>query len=322
MKTEPDKIPDLASDVDDDFLVNVTTLISKTANLYSAKIGVYVLMIGLTQFLWGLLGNLLFFSSSPFFRPFYTATMGTDPFALLTSVLNLIGFSSSSIIWNLVFYSVGAVIFAVVCGGAIRYILNIYRDHLQGNAKTCFSFAKSRAGTLISIQLVIGSVVLLIVSPILIALVEGIVVLYPIQPYSYLNALIYYLPPVVICFLGAFYVSVRFTLAPVAALAEDLNMQNSLRRSWELTRGNLIHTFKGALLIMILLGVLTSAMTFLALMLFFGFSVWMTIIPAAINQLFLSPIFCVFEVVLYMDLLARKKSKNSNWWNQSIGNGK
>jgi len=316
LKTGHDETPDLVDFVSDDFIVGVTTLVSRTANLYSARIRIYVLMMGLAQFLWGLLGNLLFFSSSPFVRPFYTPVMGTDLFALLTSAMNLIGFSSSLIVLNLVFYSMGVVVFAIFGGGAIKYTLDIYRNHSKGSVKKSFSFAKTRAVTLIRIQLIIGSSILLIVSPIIIALIQGMIVLYPISPYSLLSVLGSYIPLLLICLSGVVYVSVRLTIAPVIAIAEDLNALDSLRRSWELTRGNSTHTFKGILLLMILLGVLTGTLSFFALVLFFGVSVWMTIIPAAINQLFLGPIFSVFMVILYMNLLAIKQSKNSNWWNK------
>ncbi|MHA1389907.1 MAG: hypothetical protein ACTSR9_15875 [Candidatus Thorarchaeota archaeon] len=316
MKTKPDRTPDLADVINNDFVVSATTIVSRTSNLYSARIGAYVLMIGLAQFLMGFAADLIFFSSSPFIRPFYTATLGTDPFSFLTTSLNLIGFFNSQIILNLVFYLVGIIFFATFGGGAIKYTLDIYRNPSESNAKESLIYARSRAGSLITIQLIIGSLMLLIASPILLLLVEGRIILYPISPYSYLNALGNFLPMILICLSGVVFISVRFATAPVVAIAENLGAVDSLRKAWELTSGNAIHTFKGILLLLIVLGSLTGVLSFLALMLFFGFSVWMTLIPAAINQLFLSPIFFVFSVILYMDLLARKQIQINNWWNK------
>ncbi len=319
MNVKSDKTPEMTNVVSDDFIVSATKLVSKTANLYSAKIGVYVLMIGLFQFLFGLVADLLFFSSPPFIRPFYTATMGTDLFSFLTASLNLIGFSNSLIIWNLAFYSIGAVVFAIFRGGVVKYTLDIYRNTSKDGARRSLFFAGNRAGTLIAIQLIIGSLILLIESPVLLALIDGRILLYPIRPYSYLNAIINYLPLLLICLSGVVYVSVRFAPAAAVAVSEDLNTTDSLRRAWKLTSGESIHTLKGIFLLMVILGSLTGLLSFLALMLLAGFTVWMTLLPAAINQLFLSPIFCVFEAALYMNLLARKQSKAKEWWNQPAG---
>lgn len=316
MKAMNNETPDSADLANDNFLVGTPALISKTTNLFSAKIGIYILTIGLVQFLWGLTADLLFFSSSPFFRPFYFAAMGTDPFALLTSALNLIGFSSSSISWILIFYFIGEIIFAVFYGGAIKFTLDVYKNHSEGNVKKSLSFAKDRGKTLIAVQIVIGLLIFLIFLPIIVALILGIITLHPIRPYSYLSILSNYFPLLLICFSVVIYVLIRFTLAPVVIIAEDLNTKESLRRAWDLTRGNSTHVFKGIILLMILLGTLSGVLAFLALVLFFGVSIWMTIIPAAINQLLLSPIYSIFAVILYLNLLARRQFKNSNWWNK------
>ncbi len=316
MKKEPDRTPDVVDVINNDFVVSTTMIVSRTIKLYSARLGVYILMIGFFQFLMGLAADLIFFSSSPFIRPFYTATIGTDPFSFLTISLNLIGFSNSQIFLNLFFYLVGIIIFATFGGGAIKYTLDIYKNPSMSNAKESLIYARSRAGSLITIQLIIGLLMLLISLPILLLLVEGRIVLYPISPYSYLNALGNFLPIILICISGIVFISVRFAAAPVVAIAENLGAVDSLRKSWELTSGNAMHTFKGILLMMIVLGSLTGVLSFFALMLFFGFSVWMTLIPAAINQLLLSPVFFVFSVILYMDLLARKQIQTNNWWNK------
>jgi hypothetical protein len=304
------------------FMLSTTRLVSGTARLYSTEMPAYILMVGFVQFALGLLADLVFFSSSPVVRPLYTAAMGTDPFSVLTAALNLIGFSSNLIVPSLIYHLAGAAIMAVFTGGALHLGIHAYRQSSTGDIKVSLSHACKRAGTLIAIQLLTGSLILLVASPFIFALVRGVILLYPISPYAYLDALGHHLPLFLICLSGVAYVSSRFALAPVAAIAEDLSTMDAMRRSWRLYSGNSAHAFKGVLLLMTILGLLTGSLSLLALVTFFGFSTLMTLVPAAIIQILLSPIFCSFQVILYSDLLARRQSQTQRWWSESTQNRK
>jgi hypothetical protein len=122
------------------------------------------------------------------------------------------------------------------------------------------------------------------------------------------------MPILLACLVLVIYGSVR--LAPTSAIiiAEDLSAYDSLKRAWVLTSGKFWHTFGGIFLLMMILGPITVALSFLGLVTYFGISVWATIISASIIQLFLSPIFYVFQCVLYKDLISRKGLQAGDWW--------
>lgn len=318
MKSGSDKVGVSSEAASADFIAGATELVSRTANLFSAEKGVYVLMIGTTQLLFNLFADLIFFSFYPLMRPLYTATIGIDPFSLLTSSLNLIGLPNTYVIWNLALTAAGIAVFAVLGGGAIKYALCNYRSSSKGSMRESLSFAADRAVTLITTQLVVAFLIFLTVSPIVFALLGGLIVLYPIRPYAYLGALVNIMPILLMCLFVTAYISVRFAPVQAVVVAEGLNALNSIKRAWELTSGNSWHAFKGIFLLMMILGPIAVAMSFLALMLYFGVSMWTTIIPAAINQLFLSPLVYVFGAVLYQDLGARKAAQAGDWWNRAV----
>ncbi|MBY8997823.1 MAG: hypothetical protein KGD60_08820 [Candidatus Thorarchaeota archaeon] len=301
-------------DSDVRYITGVTGLVSKTVSLYSRRVGVYVAIVGFLQLILGFIVDLVFFSQQPLIRPLSSAAMGIDLFSLLTSSLNLIGFPNSFIMFYLGLSIAGIVIMALFGGAAIKYALDNYEDPLKGNPRESLPFATSRASALITTQLVITSMILLIVSPVLIALLYEVVMLYPISPYAYIDVIMTSMPVLLTCLVLVIYVSVRLAPTSVIIIAEDLSAYDSLKRAWVLTSGKFWHTFGGIFLLMMILGPIAAALSFLGLVTYFGISVWLTIVPASIIQLFLSPISYVFQTVLYKDLISRKGLQAGSWW--------
>ena len=106
------------------------------------------------------------------------------------------------------------------------------------------------------------------------------------------------------------YVQIR--LAPTLAIVidTDLSAIDSLKKSWELTGGNMLHIFGAMILMGIATFLLTFMIGFVTAMTFLPLDI-LTIIDAIIVTLLFGALNFVFGVVLYRDLTSRKGGESN-----------
>ena len=298
-----------------DFTVSATGLVSRTLSLWTRKIIQYIIIVGVVG------AGLAVVSYFMLLTLFGTiGTLGTDPVTYLFNLFTFTTFPDLTLILvSFTFAVVAFVVNAIVGGAAIKFALDDYGER-RGEIGTSFSHSFGKTLHIIIVLLVISFLVSIVTTPALflssIAL-EGIDISDPFNPIFPPGAIELMMAAFVLLIVGwifTVYISARFAPTLAIVIDTDLLAIDSLKKSWELTSGNVLHVLVGQILLIIALLVLqlivSMALTFVLL-----FNPILIVLEVIIAALLFGSVNYIFAAVLYRDLLSRSgQAASQDWW--------
>ena len=285
------------------YAVSATGLVSRTFNLWFRKLGQYIIIVGLAGAAFALISFfilIIFFSS--------IGTIATNPISYIFSNLLLPPFPETTLIaTSLGFAIVAFIVNAIITGAATKFALDDYGGEKSAEIGSSFSYALGKTGNIIIVQIIQTILVTGATAPglaLALRALAGIDITDPLNPIIAPGTMELMMTALVLTLVGlifALYFSIRF--APVFAIVVDSNLSaiDSLKKSWDITGGNMMHVFGGMFLvglIVAILGAMVSTLLF--------FSTYSSVITAVITALLFSALNLIFSVVLYRDLFARR----------------
>lgn len=298
-----------------DFTVSATGIVSRTLSLWIRKIIQYIIIVGIV-------GAGLAVASYLMVLTLFGAigTLGTDPITYLLGLFTLQTFPDLTvIIVSLLFAIVAFVINAIVGGAAIKFALDDYGER-RGEIGTSFSHSFGKTIHIVIVLLVISFLVSIIITPALylsgIAM-EGIDFTDPLNPDISPGAMELLMGAFVLLIIGGiFYIYFSARFAPTLAIVidTDLSAIDSLKKSWELTSGNVLHVLVAQILFIITAFVLqlivSMALTFVLLL-----NPILLVLEVIVSALLFGSLTFIFAAVLYRDLLSRSgQVASQDWW--------
>lgn len=301
--------------IDQDYTVSATGLISRSLSLLAGKFIHYIVIIGIIGAACMIFSAVLYsaivgatgmFASDPigYFIGLFLVTTPQD----LTLVAISLGFAIFAFLVNV-----------IIAGAAIKFTLDEYGG-INGEIGNSFSHSLSRLVPFIIVQLLTTALIAVVIIPAGILLTRAMDLLPPIDPY---NPVMPVIPPEAIELLmqgllfmvvgGIILVYISIRLAPTLAIVidTDLSAVDSLKKSWELTGGNMLHIFAGMFLMFIVSFVFSLIVSTVT-----GFTPFtyneLLIIDSVIVTLLFGAFSYIFAVVLYRDLYSRKGGATSN----------
>ncbi|MCK4568481.1 MAG: hypothetical protein KAU48_14335 [Candidatus Thorarchaeota archaeon] len=275
--------------------LGVTGLISTTFNLWSRKLSIYIVIVGITGVALVLFQALYLYSIFGLTGFALLEFIGTSP---LDAIFSLVFFyiPSSFLIPIIMLTLIGLIVYAIVAGAAIRYALIDYESPGSGNMSESLSFAWRFAVPLFGVQLLQSLIIL------------GI---------SALAVLSFYYQPIVSLGLifAVLYIAVRLAPAPAIVIAEERPPINALSRSWQMTGVAFWHVFFGQLLmasVFMIVTVALSAVVVIGLVFIVSSLEMIILITTVFTSLLLSPLNYIFQAVIFKDLEARDISRDFN----------
>ncbi|NHI89566.1 MAG: hypothetical protein EAX87_08590 [Candidatus Thorarchaeota archaeon] len=288
---------------DETYAVSATGLVSRTFNQWFHKLGQYIIIVGLVGTILALVS---FFVLVAFFS--LIGTMAMNPIAYIFNNLLLPPLPGTTlIVVSLVFATLAFIINAVITGAATKFALDDYGGGRNAEVGASFSFALGKTGTIIIVQIIQTILVTGAMAPGLalsLLALSGIDITDPFNPIIAPGTMELMMGSLVLLLIGvvvAVYFSIRF--APVMPVVVDSNLSaiDSLKKSWSMTGGNMLHVFGGLFLV----GIIVAILDLMASMVLF-FTPYYATVSAVISALLFSAISYVFSVVLYRDLSARR----------------
>jgi hypothetical protein len=289
------------------YAVSATGLASRTFNLWFRKLGQYIIIVGLVGAAFALISFfilIVFFSS--------IGTIATNPISYIFSNLLLPPFPAATlIVASLGFAIVAFIVNAIITGAAIKFALDDYGGERTAEVGSSFSYALGKTGNIIIVQIIQTILVTGAMAPglaLALRALAGIDITNPLNPIIAPGAMELMMGALVLLLVGlifALYFSIKF--APVLAIVVDTNLSaiDSLKKSWDITGGNLTHVFGGLFLVGFIVAILGAMVSTLLL-----FSTYSPVITAVITALLFSALNLIFSVVLYRDLVARREGSS------------
>ncbi|MHA1936491.1 MAG: hypothetical protein ACW97A_14570 [Candidatus Thorarchaeota archaeon] len=298
-----------------DFTVSATGIVSRTLSLWTRKIIQYIIIVGIVG------AGLVVVSYVMVLTILGTiGVLGTDPVTYLFGLFTLTSFPDlTMIVVSLMFAIVAFVVNAIVGGAAIKFALDDYGER-RGEIGTSFSHSFGRAIHIIIVLLVISFLVSIVTAPSLyistIAL-EGIDISDPFNPIFPPGALELMMASFVLLIVGwifTVYISARFAPTLAIVIDTDLSAIDSLKKSWELTSGNVLHVLVAQILFIIAVFVLQLIISF-ALTFVLLFNPLLLVLEVIVSALLFGSLTFIFAAVLYRDLLSRSgQVASQDWW--------
>ena len=275
--------------------LDITGLVSTTFSLWSRKLPIYIVIVGITG------AALVLFQAFYLFYIFgltgfgLLEFIGTSP---IDAIFSLVLFDIPTVILIpiIILTLIGLLVYAVVAGAAIRYALVDYETPGSGNISESFSFAWRLAVPLFGVQLLQSLVIL--------GLVALAVISFSYQPIVSLGLIF-----------AVTYIAVRLTPASAVVIAEERPPINALSRSWQMTSVAFWHVFFSQLMMAGVFMIVTIALSLaVGIGLVFIIASWeiLILITTLVTSLLLSSLNYIFQAVLYKDLEARDVTRDFN----------
>ncbi len=290
-----------------EYALNASGLISRTVSLWSRKFIQYIIIVGVISAASTVLSFVLLFSLFGLI-----GTLGADPISVL------VGFFFDPLSNpSLLFLSVGfaIVVFilnAIIYGAAIKFTLDEYGG-TGGDVAASFSRSSKRVLNIVIVQLILGLVVAIILTPASILTLRAMEMIditdpfNPIFPPGSIELLMSALGLFLIGGIFLIYMQVRFIPTLAIVIDTDLSAFESLKKSWELTSGHFFHVFGSIILLNIVIIILdlivSTFVTFTRLP-----DSNLLVIQSVVAALLFSPLTYIFTSVLYRDLSSRRGS--------------
>lgn len=301
MAFEEDLGHDPALPIDQDYSVSATGLISRTLSLLTSKFVQYIIIVGiigaacaifsfvLLNTMFGLEGVILADPIGYFIALFL---LDPSPDVLLAGVS--VGYGFFALILN-----------AIIGGAAIKFTLDEYGG-TRGDIGTSFSHSIRRFPLIIIVQLLISTLVAVILTPATIWSAQALDMIdmtdpfNPIFPPGSIELMMQSMLLMVVGGLFIIYVQIRLTPTLAIIMNTDLSALDSLKKSWEITSGNIIH---------ILVGIFLLGIVNLGLQLLVNIIIGVDL-GAVLFILLFGALTYIFGVVLYRDLSSRAGSSS------------
>lgn len=285
-----------------DYSVSAIGLMSRTISLWSRKLVQYITIIGIFGAISGVFSFLLLFTLFD-----SIGVIGADPVSQYFSFFTYTVFPSDFFITvTLLFALVAFIINAIVIGATIKFALDDYGG-LGASIGTSFSHSYGRMLNIIIIQLVISFLVSAATVPSLVMISRAMEVIdisdpfNPIFPPGSIELMMEAFALLLIGGIFALYILAR--LAPTLAIVidSDLSVIDSLKKSWELTSGNVLHVLAGQILLSITVIVIGGVVGLFTYQLY-PFDL---VVASIVTTLLFGSLNFIFGVVLYRDLRSR-----------------
>ncbi len=278
-----------------EYELNASGLVGRTFSLWSRKLPIYVMIVGITG------AVLVVFQGIVLFLMFGISGL---------PLLEFIGTSSLDTIFSLVFFNIsidilipliiltliGLLVYVIVGGAAIRYALTDYMNPEAGNLKESLSFAFRLAIPLIVVQFLQSLIIL--------SLAALAVLTFYLQPLVSLGSIF-----------AVLYIAARLAPAPAVVIAEERAPLDALSRTWQITGGLSLHVLFGQVLMAIVFMIVTIVIS-VAVGIGLAFIVTnfeiLILITTLVTSLLLSSLNYIFQAVLYKDLEARDVTRDFN----------
>jgi hypothetical protein len=296
---------DGSQQVAQNYTLGATGLVSKTISLWTSRIVQYILIVGIISAVFVGLSVVLL---STMFG--LIGSIGADPFGYViefildpTSNLTLLAVSAG-------FALVSFVVNAIINGAATKFTLDEYGGR-GGDIGASFSHSISRVVHIIIIQIILGLLVSIILTPATFFAFSAMDMIditdpfNPIIPPGALEMLAYAMFLMLIGGIFLIYIQVRFLPAYAVVIDSDLSAIDSLKRSWELTSENFFHVFGSYILLVIAVAVLGMIVGVVISIILYPLT-YAIILESIITALLFSAITYIFTAVLYRDLSSRK----------------
>jgi hypothetical protein len=296
---------DPSQPMDLNYTLSATQVVSKTISLWSRRIVQYILIVGVISaigvavsvvLIFGMFGLIGAIGSNPFN---YLVTFILDPLSNPLLLAVSAGFAVAVFVLN-----------AIIQGAAIKFTLDEYGG-TGGDVGTSFSYSLSRLLNIIIIQIILGFVVSIVVTPGTILATRALAMIDisdPFNPIILPGAFEMMMAAMAVLLVGGLfmiYIQVRFLAAYAVVIDTDLSAIDSLKRSWELTSGDFFHVF-GSYIILVLavavLGLIVNV-AFIFTPLTLEFTI---VLESIVNALLFGALTYIFTAVLYRDLSSRK----------------
>jgi hypothetical protein len=297
-----------------DYTVSATGLVSRTLGLWSRRLIQYIIIVGIIGVVCTMSSLLLLFT--------LFGTIGvlqTDPFTYFFNIFIQPSLPDLTlVVVSLLFAIVAFVINAIIGGAAIKFALDDYNTH-SGDIRTSFSHSFGKILNFVAVQLVISFLVSILLIPGLILLnnsLGAIDIIDPFNPIFPPGALEMMMMGFIFILAGALimiYISARLSPTLAIVMDTDLSAIGSLKKSWEITSGNVWHVIAGRILfgiVVIVLGLAVSA--FVYPLSFYNIipETFSSVVENIVIALLFSVLNFIFPVVLYRDLSSRAKGSS------------
>lgn len=298
---DPSQPPEIAQD----FTVSATGLVSRTISLWTRKLVQYIIIVGIVG------AGLTLISFVMLFELFGTiGVLGTDPISYVFSIFTLTTIPDLTLIGVAIMFAIIAFgINAIVAGTAIKFALDDYGER-RGDIGRSFSHSFKRTLNIILVQLLLSFLVSVVTTPGLILTsmaMEGIDIsdpFNPIFPPGSLELMMQAFGLIIVGGIFLIYISARFAPTLAIVIDTDLSAIDSLKKSWELTSGNVLHVLAAQFLIIIVILVLDLIVN-LGLTSVLYLSPYVIVVEVIISTLLFSSLNFIFYAVLYRDLISR-----------------
>ncbi len=278
-----------------EYELNASGLVGRTFSLWSRKLPIYIVIVGITGAVLVLFQAIMLFLVFGSTGILLLEFIGTSP---LDTIFSLVFFNISIgiLIPLIILTLIGLLVYVIVGGAAIKYALIDYMNPGAGNLKESFSFAFRLAIPLLIVQFLQSLLILGIAA---------------------LAVLTFYLQPLVSLgsIFAVLYIAARLAPAPAVVIAEERAPLDALSRTWQITGGLSLHVLFGQVLMAIVFMIVTIVIS-VAVGIGLAFTIssleLLILITTIITSLLLSSLNYIFQAVIYKDLEARDVSREFN----------
>jgi hypothetical protein len=296
------------------YTVSATGVISRTFSLWKQHLVQYIIIVGIIG------AGTTALSFVVLFILFETiGILGTDPITYLVSILAFTSLPDMTLIGvSLLFASVVFVVNAILGGAAIKFALDDYSAR-SGNIRTSLSHSYGKALNFITVQLVISFLGAILLYPGLNLFMNAMALIDITNPYNPIfppDAIEMVMTGSVLLLVGGLimiYISPRLAPATAIVIGTNLSAIDSLKKSWAITNGNVLHVIGSWIIFGIAVNVLR--LIFDAFMYLLGyvspmFEPFYLVIESVLFALLFWSLNYIFPVVLYRDLGSRVKESS------------
>ncbi|MFW9958572.1 MAG: glycerophosphoryl diester phosphodiesterase membrane domain-containing protein [Candidatus Odinarchaeota archaeon] len=290
-----------------DYTVGATGVLSRTISVWIRQIGQYIIIFGIMTAAMNLISFLILIAV--FDR---IGVLGTDPLSYFVNILTLTSLPDLTLIAvSLLFAIVAFVINAILGGAAIKYALDDYNVR-RGDIRKSFSHSFGKTFNFIAVQLVISLINAILLLPGFYFFFNAMLLIdisdpfNPIFPPGSLEMMMAGASLLVVGGIILIYLSARFAPTLAIVIDTDLSAFDSLKKSWNLTSGNVWHVIGSWILFGLVVVVLGAIVSYIGYFL----QPYDVVIPTIVTSLLFGALNFIFTVVLYRDLSSRVKESS------------
>ena len=287
-----------------EYTLSATGVVSRTLSLWTGKLLQYIMIVGIISAVCAAISFVLLYT--------IFGTIGVivaDPISYIFNIFAYTTFPEVTIIAvSIGFGIVAYVLTAIVAGAAIKFALDDYTGQ-KGDVGVSFSHSFGKVSNIIIVQIVISFLSAALLIPGMILLFRsmvGVDISDPFDPYfppGSLELMAQAMGFLLVGLIVLLYLQSRFAPTLAIVVDTDLSAIDSLKKSWELTSGNVLHVLASQILIALVVGVATMIISFGA-----SYTPFYVVVEAILIGLLLSSINYVFASVLYKDLASRTET--------------